>query len=60
VIKRPIDLTRELAEPTRKLIGNRMEGQLFLDRDGETGTLWTLWLPQSRLWRGDFGIRLVV
>ena len=60
VNKRPIYRPRELAEPTRELIGNGMKGQLFWDRDGEIWTSGTLRLPQSRLRKGDFEIRLVV
>ena len=60
VIERPIYLRREVAELTRKLIGIRTEGRLFWDRDAETWTTGTLWLPLARLGEGDQGIRLVV
>jgi integrase len=49
VKKRPIYLTPELAELTRKLIGGRTEGHLFLNRYGEPWTTDTLRLRFSRL-----------
>jgi integrase len=49
VKKRPIYLTPELADLTRRLIGSRTEGHLFLNRYGEPWTTDTLRLRFSRL-----------
>jgi integrase len=49
VKKRPIYLTPELAETTRRLMGGRSEGYLFLNRYDEPWTTDTLRLRFSRL-----------
>jgi integrase len=49
VEKRPIYLTPELAELTRKLMSSRTEGHLFLNRSRELWTTDTLWLRFARL-----------
>jgi hypothetical protein len=59
-LKRPIDLAREVAGLTRKLIGTRMEGHLFWDRHAETWTTGAVCLLLVRLSEGDRRIRLVV